>query len=82
MAAKEEICPNCGYKGKPKKLTKGTIWIEIVLWLFLIIPGVCYTLWRMTSKVLVCPQCKTAGMVTIDSPRGQKLVAEYYPAKA
>jgi predicted RNA-binding Zn-ribbon protein involved in translation (DUF1610 family) len=80
MASKEQICPNCGFKGAPKKITKGTILIEIVLWLFLIIPGICYTLWRMTSRVLACPQCKSVGMVALDSPRGKKLVEEYYPA--
>lgn len=80
MASVEQICPNCGFKGKPQKITKGTILIEIVLWLFLIIPGICYTLWRMTSKVLACPKCKSVGMVALDSPRGQKLVTEYYGA--
>ncbi|MDH3468639.1 MAG: hypothetical protein OES26_22550 [Gammaproteobacteria bacterium] len=33
--AKELICPNCGCKGKPKKITKGSIFIEIILWIAL-----------------------------------------------
>lgn len=79
--ASEQICPNCGFKGKSQKITKGSILIEIVLWLCMIIPGICYSLWRLTSKVLVCPKCKTAGMIDLDSPRGKKIIAEYYPAQ-
>lgn len=80
MASNDQICPNCGFKGKPQKITKGSIFIEIILWLFLIIPGLCYSIWRMTTKVLACPKCKMMGMVDTNSPRGQKLVTEYYPA--
>jgi hypothetical protein len=29
---KEQICSNCGYKGKPKKVTKGIIFIGLILW--------------------------------------------------
>ncbi|MBX6334375.1 YqaE/Pmp3 family membrane protein [Candidatus Saccharibacteria bacterium] len=74
--AKTEICPNCGYMGQAKKVTKGSILIEIVLWLCFLIPGLIYSIWRLTSKHLACPQCGAQNLVPLDSPRGRKLQQE------
>lgn len=71
--ARNEICPNCGYMGQAKKITKGSILIELVLWLCFIIPGLIYSIWRLTTKHLACPSCGATNMVPIDSPRGKKL---------
>jgi len=80
--AVEQICPNCGHKGFPKKMVKGNILIEIILWFFMIVPGLIYSIWRLTTKALVCPQCNAQNMVALNSPRGKKLLEEYYPANA
>lgn len=76
MAAKEMICANCGFKGVPKKVTKGSIFIELILWLFMIVPGVLYTLWRLTSKHKACPKCLAMNMVPLDTPKGKKLLED------
>ncbi|KKQ45981.1 MAG: hypothetical protein US63_C0008G0019 [Candidatus Moranbacteria bacterium GW2011_GWC2_37_8] len=70
------ICTSCGYKGKPKSITKGSILVEIALWLLLIVPGVIYSVWRMASRYTACPQCKSQTMIPLDSPIGKKLLAE------
>jgi len=72
------ICPHCGYLGDSKIVTKGSFWIELVLWIFFIIPGVIYSLWRLTSRASVCPSCGAAGMIPIDSPRGNLLVYQFH----
>lgn len=74
--AKNEICSNCGYMGQAKKVTKGSILIEIVLWLCFLIPGLIYSIWRLTSKHLACPKCGAQNLVPLDSPRGKKLQRE------
>ncbi len=73
----KHICLNCGTQGNPSKHTKGSIWIELVLWLLFIVPGLLYSLWRLTSKVLVCPSCKQPVMIPIDSPKGKEMMAQY-----
>lgn len=74
---KESVCNACGYVGYPKKVTKGSILIEFVLWLCLIIPGLIYSIWRMTSRYTACPNCKTPNsMIPTDSPIGKKLLAD------
>jgi hypothetical protein len=71
------ICPNCGHKGNPGSSTKGSFLIEVVLWCCFIVPGIIYSLWRLTTKQKVCPSCKEPGMISEDSPRGKKLMKEY-----
>ena len=71
------ICTACGHIGQPKKITKGFFIIEIVLWCFFIVPGLIYTVWRVGTRHIACPVCKSPSIISLDSPIGQKLVAEY-----
>lgn len=66
---KSMYCTNCGRTAKPKKLTKGSLIIELVLWCVMILPGLLYTLWRFTSKVKVCRHCKSPCLISANSPR-------------
>jgi hypothetical protein len=66
--ASEKFCRNCGTTAKPKRLTKGSFLIEVFLWFLLIVPGLIYSLWRMSSKQLVCPACGFPNMIPVDSP--------------
>lgn len=70
------ICTDCGYLGKPIKITKGSIFIEIILWLAFLIPGLIYSIWRLTTKYRACPKCRHESIIPADSPRGQKLIEE------
>lgn len=70
------ICTACGTIGYPKKVTKGSFAIELVLWLAFILPGLIYSLWRLTTRYKACPQCRSPYIVPLNSPRGRKLAAE------
>lgn len=50
-------CGSCKYQGKGKSVVKGSIFIEIILWFFFLVPGLIYSIWRLTSKFYVCPKC-------------------------
>lgn len=75
---KDKVCPNCGYRGQGKRLTKGYFAVEMILWMLLIIPGIIYSIWREASRYQGCPNCGAANLVPADSPRGIKLIDEYY----
>lgn len=45
------ICSNCGTVGQPVVHTRGSFWIELVLWWFFIIPGLIYTEWRLKGSL-------------------------------
>jgi len=72
----EFICSNCGFKGKPKKRKKGSLLLEICLWILAILPGVLYTVWRLTTIAKVCPKCGKDTMIPLSTPIGQKLSKE------
>ena len=69
------ICTTCGYVGYPEKSVKGTFLIELVLWLLFLIPGLIYSIWRLTTKQDVCPSCGNPTMIPTDTPIGQKLLS-------
>ena len=75
------ICTSCYYRGKGKTITKGSLGIEIVLWVFffwlVFIPGIIYTVWRLTTKAKVCPKCGQNTLIPEDSPRGVELAQKY-----
>ena len=75
------ICSVCGSIGKPIRIIKGSFLIELALWLFFILPGLVYSLWRLTSKYEACPQCKSSLMIPLSSPVAQKLLSELQPKK-
>ena len=74
------VCTNCGHFGKTSTRTRGSILIEIVLWLCFIIPGIIYSLWRLTTRRRVCSACGNENTVPADTPVGRKLLAEHSQA--
>ena len=71
-----KVCTNCGFIGKPKMKTKGSIFLEILLWMLFLLPGLIYSVWRMSTKQKVCPKCEAPNMVPEDSPAGQKIIQD------
>lgn len=74
---KELICANCGTIAKPKTKTQGSILIEAILWICLILPGLLYSLHRLTTRKKVCRRCGSENLVPVQTPKGQKLVADF-----
>lgn len=70
------VCNECGYVGSTKKGVKGSLGIELVLWLLMIFPGLIYSIWRLSTKHKVCAQCGSTSLIPVDSPRGKKLMSE------
>lgn len=68
------ICPACGTRSNPVSITRGSIGIEIVLWLLFLVPGILYSLWRLSTRLPGCPACRHTGMIPVDTPRGQQLL--------
>ena len=74
------ICPHCGTRGNAKTITKGSLGIEVILWLCFIIPGLIYSIWRHASRFDGCTSCGQAGLISVTSPAGRLLVEKYHPA--
>lgn len=80
----KSICKNCGYCGQEKTYTKGSVVIEIALWLlslltvgFFLLFALPYSLWRIFSRHKGCPKCGASNMIPTDTPAGEELVAKF-----
>jgi len=71
------ICANCGTIGKVKTHTQGSFLIEVVLWLFFLLPGLIYSIWRLTTRKEVCAACGSPNRVPINTPRGKQLAESF-----
>jgi hypothetical protein len=69
------VCIVCGSTfDRAERITKGSFLIEVLLWLFFIIPGIIYGIWRLSSRYDACPACGASNFVPTDTPMGQKLL--------
>lgn len=75
----EKICTTCGFKGSPKRFTKGSFIIELGLWLCFLVPGLIYSIWRLASRYEGCPKCHGSAMIPLDSPLAQSPDSCYFP---
>ena len=73
------VCTSCGYIGYAKTVTKGSFFIELVLWLCFLIPGLIYSIWRLTTKCKACPSCNQATIIPADSPMAKKFLEDNFP---
>ena len=73
----KRICTTCGSTKRPRTVTPGMLLIEILLWLTFLIPGIIYSIWRMTSRKRVCRACGSTAIVPLNSPVGRELRAKY-----
>jgi hypothetical protein len=69
-------CPHCGTVGQAEFCVSGSVIVETLLWVFLLLPGIIYSIWRRSTKSWVCPKCGMTGMIPLDSPIAQKALGE------
>ena len=62
-------CTQCEQIADPKTYTKGSWVTELLLWLACGVPGLFYSLWRISSRYKGCPACGAPNMIPLDSPR-------------
>jgi len=65
-------CPACGSTKGARTHTRGSILVELFLWLCFLLPGFIYSIWRLSSRQQVCCECGNPGLIPSSSPRAQK----------
>lgn len=53
--------------------------VELLLWFFFCLPGLIYSIWRLSAHFEHCRHCGGNSCVPLDSPRGYQLYIHYYP---
>jgi len=68
------VCATCGHHGPTRANTQGSLAIELVLWLALLLPGLIYSLWRLGGRRQVCGSCGSDALIAADSPVARRLL--------
>jgi len=69
-------CTQCGTTAEPSKRTAGSFRIEFILWLLFIVPGIIYSLWRLSTRKETCSCCGSTTLIPPDSPLARKIQEE------
>lgn len=73
------ICTTCGTESGLNRRRRGNGFLELVLWLALIVPGIMYTSWRNMEDVTFCGVCGHQTLIPIATPMGRRLHDELEP---
>jgi len=65
-------CANCGTVGEAKTITKGSFLMELLLWIAFLVPGLIYSIWRISSRYRGCGACGSASVMPVDSPKARE----------
>jgi hypothetical protein len=71
----QKMCLQCGSIGDTKRFMKGSILTELLLWLFFLLPGLIYSIWRHSTVAQVCSKCDSSNIIPLDSPVARNLLA-------
>ena len=66
------VCKTCGTIQAGKR--SGSDWIELILWLCGLVPGIVYLLWRRFLKSTAYAACGSPALIDGNSPIGRMLV--------
>jgi hypothetical protein len=79
LMAEQKLCAVCGTVGDTKRNMKGSILTELFLWLFFLLPGLIYSIWRHTTVTQVCRNCGSSAVIPLDSPVARQALAGRSP---
>lgn len=72
-AGERMACKTCEAVALPRTRTKGSLLIEVILWLCFLVPGLIYSVWRLNTRDHVCASCGSTELVPLDSPAGKRI---------
>lgn len=75
----EYYCTRCGHVGPAARRAKGSIAVEIVLWLLFLLPGLLYSIWRLTTMAPTCRRCGGRDLIPPDAPAAQEALRRRAP---
>jgi hypothetical protein len=71
---KPMLCVRCKTIASPKNAVKGSMAMELFLWICFIIPGLIYSIWRDQARYKKCSACGCSELIPPNSPRGKEVL--------
>ena len=72
------VCANCSTAEAARRRTKGSDGVEVLMWLFFLLPGLVYSVWRRSGKTewFECHACGSTDLIPLDSQRAHALLGQ------
>ena len=67
------VCKRCEELVGTKRVTPGSVWVELLLFLCFIVPGLLYSGWRLAKRHDACRECGSAELVPANSAAGKRI---------
>lgn len=67
------VCAQCGSQGPAERHTRGSTLMELVLWCLFIVPGLIYSVWRLSSRTWRCQVCGGTQLIPPNSPMARSI---------
>jgi hypothetical protein len=78
FAGNTAVCKNCEEIGQVGVKLPGSGWVEFVLYLLWIAPGILYSVWRRKGTKQVCAACGSDQLVAAKTRAGKQIIAGQY----
>lgn len=75
------LCTACGSQVRPKSITPGSFAMELLLWLFFLLPGIIYSVWRIASRYSGCPVCRSRQLIPLGTPTANAILSAQHHAQ-
>lgn len=68
----KRMCATCESVGYAKTRERGSTGVELLLWLFFLLPGIIYSVWRRSTKYSVCRTCGSTTLMPLHTAGAQR----------
>lgn len=79
------LCKLCGTRMNPISHTPGSLIVELLIWIVCVyvavrasvialVVAIIYSGWRLGSRRKVCPSCRSAEIIPIESPMAKEII--------
>lgn len=75
-APKDFLCKSCGAVGPARRVTPGSFLLELILWLCFLVPGILYSIYRISLRHNACGNCLSRDIIPKDSPVAARMLSE------
>lgn len=70
--AQKFYCQDCGALTAGVTRARGSTLVELILWLTFLLPGLIYSVWRLSTKHEACEYCHSPRLIPSNSPRARQ----------
>lgn len=65
-------CTSCSAVNNGHRHVPGSTLVELLMWVCFLLPGLIYSVWRLSAAKKACNVCNATELIPVDSPRARR----------